>query len=398
MYYYLETKHFMEIKSNSVIEILLNKFLDGKSTLGEKHQLYDFLTASENENSFKEILFKLLNEYNEDQFSNKVIDFDCIYGNILYEIKQNDILETERLKLARKAKVRKIVLIGSSMAAVFIIAFFLGNLYSLFNKDVSSEPVVSVNYNEIKAPFGARSEIKLADGTQVMLNAGSTIKYSSDFNSNNRDLILDGEAYFKVAKNIDLPLIVNAGNINIKATGTEFNVKAYSDEGIIETTLIEGKVEISQKGDNDEGKMLELTPNQKAIYVKEFDRITLGKIKEIEPLAVKPAKVATDKLLVSLKVDVDQVTAWTQNKLIIRGENLESLCVKLQRKYNVTFVFGNEEIKKYRFSGVLLDETLEQVLNVIKLTAPIDYLLDGKVVLMVSNEERIEKYSKHMKK
>jgi len=388
----------MEIKSNSVIEILLNKFLDGKSTLGEKHQLYDFLTASENENSFKEILFKLLNEYNEDQFSNKVIDFDCIYGNILYEIKQNDILETERLKLARKAKVRKIVLIGSSMAAVFIIAFFLGNLYSLFNKDVSSEPVVSVNYNEIKAPFGARSEIKLADGTQVMLNAGSTIKYSSDFNSNNRDLILDGEAYFKVAKNIDLPLIVNAGNINIKATGTEFNVKAYSDEGIIETTLIEGKVEISQKGDNDEGKMLELTPNQKAIYVKEFDRITLGKIKEIEPLAVKPAKVATDKLLVSLKVDVDQVTAWTQNKLIIRGENLESLCVKLQRKYNVTFVFGNEEIKKYRFSGVLLDETLEQVLNVIKLTAPIDYLLDGKVVLMVSNEERIEKYSKHMKK
>jgi ferric-dicitrate binding protein FerR (iron transport regulator) len=129
--------------------------------------------------------------------------------------------------------------------------------------------------------------------------------------------------------------------------------------------------------------MLELTPNQKAIYVKEFDRITLGKIKEIEPLAVKPAKVATDKLLVSPKVDVNQVTAWTKNKLIIRGENLENLCVKLQRKYNVTFVFGNEEIKKYRFSGVLLDETLEQVLNVIKLTAPIDYLLDGKVVLMV---------------
>lgn len=387
----------MEAKINPGIEILLTKFLEGKSTIGEKRQLYDLLVASENENSFKEVLFKNLNEHNEDQFSNKVIDFDCIYGNILYEIKQNDILKTERLKLARKAKVRKIVLIGSSMAAVFIIAFFLGNLYSIFNKDVSSEPVVSVNYNEIKAPFGARSEIKLADGTQVMLNAGSTIKYSSDFNSNNRDLILDGEAYFKVAKNIDLPLIVNAGNINIKATGTEFNVKAYSDEGIIETTLIEGKVEISQKGDNNEGKMLELTPNQKAIYVKEFDRITLGKIKEIEPLAVKPAKVATDKLLISPKVDVNQVVAWTHGKLIFRGENLDNLCVELQRKYNVNFIFKNEEIKKYRFSGVLLDETLEQVLNVIKLTAPIDYYLEGKTVFLSSDKEQINNYSKHLK-
>ena len=175
-------------------------------------------------------------------------------------------------------------------------------------------------------------------------------------------------------------------------------MKAYKDEGLIETTLIEGKVEISQKGVENEGKMLELTPNQKAIYVNESDRITLGKIKEIEPLAVKPAKVDSDKLLVSSKVNVDQVTAWTQNKLIIRGENLESLCIKLQRKYNVTFVFGNEEIKKYRFSGILLDETLEQVLNVIKLTAPIDYLLDGKVVLMISNKDQIEKYSKHLKK
>jgi transmembrane sensor len=388
----------MEAKNNSVIEILLNKFLDGKSTNDEKRQLYDLLAASENENSFKEILFRRLTEYNEDQSDNEAIDFDRIYGNILNEVKQNDIREIERLKLTRRAKVKRIILYGSSIAAVFIIAFFLGNLFSMSDKNISSKPVIAVNYNEIKAPFGSKSEIKLPDGTEIMLNAGSTLKYRSDFNLRNRDLILDGEAYFKVAKNIDLPLIVNAGNINIKATGTEFNVKAYSDEGIIETTLIEGKVEISQKSDNDEGKMLELTPNQKAIYVKEFDRITLGKIKEIEPLAVKPAKVATDKLLVSPKVDVNQVTAWTKNKLIIRGENLENLCVKLQRKYNVTFVFGNEEIKKYRFSGVLLDETLEQVLNVIKLTAPIDYLLDGKVVLMVSNEEQIEKYSKHMKK
>jgi len=125
---------------------------------------------------------------------------------------------------------------------------------------------------------------------------------------------------------------------------------------------------------------------------------TIEKIKEIEQSVMKPANVSGNNLLVSTKVDVDQVIAWTQNKLIIKGESLENLCAKLQRKYDVTFRFGNDSIKEYRFSGVLLDETLEQVLKSIKLTAPIDYVLDGKNVLMISNNEQIENYSKHIKK
>jgi len=226
-----------------------------------------------------------------------------------------------------------------------------------------------------------------------MLNAGSSIKYRSDFNLLHRDLVLEGEAYFKVARNLDIPLVVYAGNINIKATGTEFNVKAYSDEGIIETTLINGEVEISQQGNNDKERILVLKPNQKAIYAEQSDQLTLEKIKEIEPHAIKTVKISTKNLLVSSKTDVEQVTAWTKNKLIIRSENLESLCIKLQRKYDVTFIFRDEEIKKHRFSGVLLDETLQQVMDVIKLTAPVDYLIDRKTVLLYTKNEKTEKYS-----
>ena len=388
----------MGLQGSRDIENLFSKYLEKNCTQEEKQHLYELLSLSDNERSFKEILFSQLSEFNEDQQTNHAVDFDRIYNQILSEIKHREISESEKRLLIRKTKVKKLIIQGITLAAVFCIAFFLGSIFKHNDGKISRRLAVAAAYSEIRAPLGARSEVKLVDGTQVILNAGSTLKYSSDYNSDNRYLVLEGEAYFKVAKNIDLPLIVNAGNINIRATGTEFNVKAYSDEGIVETTLIEGKVVISQKGDNDASKMLELTPNQKAIYVKEADRITLGKIKEIEPLAVKPAKTGSDKLLVSPKTDVDQVTAWTKNKLIIRGENLESLCIKLQRKYDVTFVFGNEDIKKYRFSGILFDETLEQVLNVIKLTAPINYLLDGKTVLMVSNNEQIEKYSKHMRK
>ncbi len=381
------------------IEILLNKYLVKSITPEEKHQFSELLTSSDNERSFKEILFSHLSNFNEGHHEKRTIDFELIYNQILYEILHREISESENQLLKRRVRVRKLFIHGLTLAAIFCFAFFLGRIFNQIDGKKSPKLAVIETYNEIKTPLGGRSEIKLADGTNVIMNGGSTLKYSSEFNSKNRDLILDGEAYFKVAKNINLPLIVNAGNIKIKATGTEFNVKAYQEEGLIETTLIEGKVEIIQKNNNsEENKLLELTPNQKAIYVKELDHITLGKIKENETLAVKPAKLGSDKLLVSSKVNVDQITAWTKNKLIFRGENLESLCIQLQRKYNVTFVFGNEEIKKYRFSGILLDETLEQVLNVIKLTAPIDYLLDGKNVLMVSNKEQVEKYSNHVKK
>jgi transmembrane sensor len=388
----------MGAKSNSVIEFLLKKYLYGKSTIAEKRQLCDLLASCENEKFFREVMEKQLYEFDEKQSDNKIVDFERIYGNILFEIRQNDTLEIKKLKLTGKAKVKRIVLYLSGIAAIFIIAFSLGSHYSMSDKSISSEPVIVVNYNEIKSPFGSKSEIKLPDGTQVMLNAGSTLKYRSDFNLSNRELVLVGEAYFKVAKNINLPLNVSAGSINIKAIGTEFNVKAYDDEGIIETTLVEGKVKITQLGQNeDDNQYFDLNQNQKAIYIKESGSFTLKKIKDADSLTFKPAKTIYDNILISPGVDVNQVIAWTKGKLILRGENLGNLCIELQRKYDVNFIFKNKEIKKYRFSGVLLDETLEQILNVIKLTAPINYLVEGKTVLLSSDKEQINIYSKHLK-
>jgi transmembrane sensor len=377
-------------------DILITRYLENKCTQEEKLQLYEMLTSSDNERSFKEDLFSKLNEIEDEQYENHSVDFERIYNELLSNIKPRETRELEKDLLQKRIMVKRLVFECISIAAVFCIAFFLGTIFNRHhNIIITGQSVSSTTYNEIKAPLGARSEIRLNDGTEVMLNAGSSIKYRSDYNLHNRDLVLEGEAYFKVAKNINLPLVVNAGNINIKATGTEFNVKAYSDEGMIETTLVTGEVEISSKGNDKKDRILVLKPNQKAIYAQQADQLTLEKIKEIEPLAIKPAKIITGNFLVSSKTDVEQATAWTKNKLIIRSENLESLCVKLQRKYNTTFIFKDEEIKKHRFSGVLLDETLQQVMDVIKLTAPVDYLIDGKTIILFSNNEKANKYLKN---
>lgn len=382
---------------NSSIELLFNKYLQGDLSPFEKKQFYDLISDSENESEIKEILFKNISEYQEDPpYFNKPVDFESIYGNILYEIKQNEIKAGEEIDYRVRSRVRKITIYSSLIAAVFIFAFFLGRI--LPSRETPPVQTKIVSYTEIKAPYGSKSEIRLPDGTLVILNAGSVLKYSNEFNTDNRDISLVGEAYFKVAKNEKIPLIVNAGTINIRAVGTEFNIKAYDEEGTIETTLIEGKVEITSEGkDDSQDQFVDLVPNQKAIFIKNEESFILEKLKTRDSVLVRPVQAVNNKFLISPKVNVNQIVAWTEGKLILRGENLENLCVELERKYDVKFIFSDEEIKKYRFTGVLLDETLEQVLNVIKLTAPIHYTLERKNVYMSSDRENINKYSDHLK-
>ena len=142
------------------------------------------------------------------------------------------------------------------IAAVFVFAFLLGGTLAyelMFEYSVQAD-----SHYEIEAPYGAKIAMNLADGTKVWLNAGSKITYDNSFNSSNRRIQLVGEGYFKVAKNAELPFVVEAGEVAVKAVGTAFNVKAYPDENLLETTLVEGKVDVSMGSDH-----VLLLPDQK---------------------------------------------------------------------------------------------------------------------------------------
>jgi len=246
--------------------------------------------------------------------------------------------------------------------------------------------------------MGAKTEITLPDGSHVWLNAGSKIKYNSGFSIQNRNISLDGEAFFKVAKNNVIPFIVKTSDIDIKAVGTAFNVKAYSDEGTIETTLVEGKIAIIQSGKTiTSSSEFFLEPNQKATFVKEkttFDLTDVRKFKEELPPQIK---VETGKVYINPKVDPTSNIAWKENQMIIRGEAMESLVIKLERKYDVEIEIESDYVKDYRFSGTLDDETLQQVLDVIKLSAPIDYTIEGKLVTIKENSILKKKFKRYLK-
>lgn len=265
---------------------------------------------------------------------------------------------------------------------LFIISLgIFGIRYTRNRPDLASNEI----WNTIEAPFGSRARLTLADGTKVWLNAGSQLSYSSEFAQQNRKVYLDGEAYFDVVKNNDMQFIVTTSHLDIKVFGTQFNVKAYKEESIIQTTLVEGSVTISGKGLSGKGKSeVVLNPNETATYY-------ISNKKKSAPEEVneeKSEKVPAPHKNLEIITDINPMafTSWKDSKWFIDGETLSGLAVKLERRFNIRITFADMELKNYRFSGTIKDETLEQVLNVIKLSAPIDYTIHDNEVELSENK------------
>ncbi len=206
--------------------------------------------------------------------------------------------------------------------------------------------------NKVIIPYGKKSMIMLSDGTKVWLNAGSQLVYPSVFLRNKREVVLVGEAYFDVAKNQDKPFFVRTAELNVRVLGTKFDVSAYPEDDFVSTTLEEGSVglEIKGKGLLAEDKQILLTPNQK---------ISLNK--------------ATRETTVRV-VDVSMYTSWKEGILKSESEDLIRLIKKIERYYNIEISLKDPLVAGYKISGKLdLENSAEEVLNIIKLTVPIDW-------------------------
>ena len=374
------------------LKVLLRKYKNNTCTLEELEKLRSYFCERKNESLIKQSLYKELENYVALPQASSVFDSKRIFENIQSKI--NESVPPEVFSPIENRQ-RHVYLKILKIAAVIIPTFLLGGILSYhFMPEIPvSEKITST---EIRSPFGARSEVVLPDGSTIWLNAGSKIKYTSDFNKKSRDVQLSGEGYFKVARNADMPFRVKAGDLSIQAIGTEFNVKSYDDEDIIETTLVEGKISIQQS--QKQKKSVYLEPHQKAIYVKYSKNLTVKDLKLANENKHEELTLKKGIIYIAEKIDPVPVVAWKENRLILKGEELNTLVIKLERKYDVKFVFESEALKQFRFTGTLENETLTQVLDVIKLSAPLEYKLQGKTVMIYENKRMTEKFNTHLKK
>jgi transmembrane sensor len=284
-------------------------------------------------------------------------------------------------------------------AAIFIIAFSLsGLLFYYINKNQTKLPKQS--YSELIVPMGSRAQFTLSDGTSAILNAGSRLKIDNRFGINKRIVQLEGEGYFKVAKDSSRPFIVKTSHLNVMALGTAFNVKAYSNDKTIETTLVEGSVKIEGTNENIRTEILVLKPNQKLTFYKEdssiVDETASPKVNtETNKKLLPVQKSLTIPRLVRENVDVEPVISWKDNRWIFKKERLSQIAVELERKFDIQIHFESERLKTFRFTGIIVAEPIEQVLEVMSLSAPINFKLKGRVVTLSENKN-FEKLNKSL--
>ena len=211
-----------------------------------------------------------------------------------------------------------------------------------------------VVYNTLSAPRGGQYRLILCDGTQVWLNASSSIHFPTTFNDKERKVSISGEAYFEVAKNADMPFVVSTKDIEVHVLGTHFNIKAYDDEKYIITTLLEGSVKIS-KGSL--SKML--VPGQQS-------RIgNAGGISIVE-------------------ADRDEVMAWKNGWFQFNACGIEEVMRQISRWYDVDVVYEGK-IPTGHFSGLVSRKNdIAQVLEIIQ-TGNARFRMEGKKVVVLSN-------------
>lgn len=208
-----------------------------------------------------------------------------------------------------------------------------------------AQPEREVTYAEVTTPYGTITRYEMPDQSVIWLNGGSKLRYPTTFDEANRNVELEGEAYFEVQANPESPFYVNTSDgMTVYVYGTRFNVSAYANEQYIETVLEEGKVNVLSP---DRKTTLTLTPGEQLTYNRN-----------------KPEFVRSN-------VDIYEKTAWKDGKLIFRNTPLEEILKKLSRHFNTDIEFHNLSHKDFKYRATFKDETLQQILDYLSKSANI---------------------------
>ena len=282
------------------------------------------------------------------------------------------------IKLSKKQnahwfyKVASIILLLISSSFIYL---YLNNKSNYKDNQLAFS---TSKMNVVEIPIGEKGQVTLSDGTKIWLNSGSKLAYPSSFNEN-REVTFEGEAYFDVATNKQIPFYVKTADITVKVTGTEFNIKSYPEEETVTTTLVEGIVEIL---DNNKGiSQVSLKPNEVATFNKSKRSFVLEEVQKEQTLNKQKIDAKEIQKIIS---SVESITSWKENHLVFENETLQEMVKKMERWFGVNFIL-NVEKSNERYSGKFVyNESIEQVLYVLSRTTPIKYKIEKNNVTINS--------------
>ena len=254
-----------------------------------------------------------------------------------------------------------------SAIAAMLLVVSLSYIF-MIHRQSSNTAAAPMALNEVVARPGARSYLLLPDGSKVWLNSESRIEYKGNFNDSIREVSLEGEAFFDVVKDKSRPFIVHTSDIDIRVLGTAFNVKSYPREKIIETTLIHGLIEVTNKREPTSPKVI-LRPHEKLVFSKEEQAAA----PDDAPAKAVHMPYAVTALPRNINDTAVKETSWIYNKLVFDGESFREIAGKMERWYNVKIIFDNEKVARIPIHVTFREETIEEALKALQLIEPFTY-------------------------
>ncbi len=209
----------------------------------------------------------------------------------------------------------------------------------------------AVLYNTVATAKGQDYHLQLADGTEVWLDALSSIHFPTSFPGAERVVEITGQAYFEVAKNAHSPFRVKTGHQTVEVLGTHFNINAYSP--IIKTTLLEGLVKVSSGG-----AAKTLVPGQQA-------------------------QVENNNMTILANADLEETMAWKNGRFRFVGMKMEDIMAQLSRWYDIDVVYKNK-VQETFVAKISRDVPVSQVLKLFELTGQVAFTIEGKKVTVYS--------------
>lgn len=248
-------------------------------------------------------------------------------------------------RIRREQRPARLLNVLMRIAAALFIPLLLASSW-LFYRQFSQEDDGKFAMQQITSPVGIRSQVVLADGSKVWLNAESTLKFPVPFPKDARNVDLEGEAFFEVAKNQKQPFVVHSGNVEVKVLGTKFDCKAFAEDRTIEVILEEGSVALNSN----------VASGHEESILKPGDRAVIEK-------ATGETKIRNEA--------IGKYIAWHTGKLVFDNTSMAEVASMIERWYGVEVVVQDPEILNYRFTTTFDNESIFHVIELLGLSSPI---------------------------
>ena len=315
---------------------LIEKYFDGNITDAEIKELSDWIKNDRH-----------LQNWWEEEFSKSDAGINPVLRDKLFARIKEQTQGKEETQGKEKPRTIRMNPWKWAAAIVFPICIAFFTYYLVDSSQTVGAPFI------VKADKGDKATIELPDGTNVVLNSASQLSYLNNFGENGRRVQLNGEAYFKVAHDEKRAFIVQVGDLEVKVLGTSFNVSAYEDAKDVTVVLLEGKVGVYA---------------QKISHImKPGDKIEYNK--------------ATHKITAT-QVHPNDYIEWTKGNMYFEKESLENIMKTLSRIYDVEIRFDSNKLPNEYFTGTIPGGGIQNALNILMLTSPFYYEMDGSVIVL----------------